>query len=172
MCIAVWRYVYKLPRWQSPKLSWPNDLPRIIFGSSLGHNLKFCPNVLLVSRICIKRNHSTDLLMWSSLQTKEGQRRSEFHLVGLENIIKLLLQRRQYDPTIIERTVCVVLGPYTALYRPFLKHWTRTNKGVWITWRALSKPPQRRQGPDPYKLRVAQPTLTDFTRSFWYTTSI
>ena len=54
-------------------------------------------------------------------------------------------------------------------------------------WFALSKPPQRRQGPDPrplwllvgtpsafgpelaYRLRVAQPTLMDVTRYFWYT---
>ena len=51
----------------------------------------------------------------------------------------------------------------------------------------LVKPPQRRQGPDPrllwllvgtpsafgpeleYRLRVAQPTLMDATRYFWYT---
>ena len=54
-------------------------------------------------------------------------------------------------------------------------------------WRALPKPPQRRQGPDPrplwllvgtpsafgpelaYRLRVAQPTLMDVARYFWYT---
>ena len=59
-----------------------------------------------------------------------------------------------------------------------------TNKAV--VWRALSKPPQRRQGPDPrplwlligtpsafgpefaYRLRVAQPTLMDVPRYFWY----
>ena len=37
------------------------------------------------------------------------------------------LRRRQYDPLVIERTVSLVLGPYTALYRPFLKHCTLTN---------------------------------------------
>ena len=64
---------------------------------------------------------------------------------------------------------------------------TLTNKAVGTIWRALSKPPQRRQGPDPrplwllvgtpsafgpelaYRLRVAQPTLMDVTRYFWYT---
>ena len=58
------------------------------------------------------------------------------------------LRRRQYDPVLIERTICLVLGPSTALYIPFLKHCTLTNKAVWTIWRALSKPPQRRQGPD------------------------
>ena len=40
------------------------------------------------------------------------------------------LQRRHYDSVIIERTICLVLGPCTALYRPFLKHCTLTNKAV------------------------------------------
>ena len=34
------------------------------------------------------------------------------------------LRRRQYDPFFIERTKGLVLGPSTALYRPFLKHCT------------------------------------------------
>ena len=42
------------------------------------------------------------------------------------------LRRRQYDPLIIERTnpIGLVLDPCTALYRPFLKHYTLTNKAV------------------------------------------
>ena len=70
------------------------------------------------------------------------------------------LWRRQYDPLIIERTIGRVLGPFTSLYRPFLKHSTLTNKAVGTIWRALSKPPQRRQGPDlrPLWLLVATPT--------------
>ena len=58
------------------------------------------------------------------------------------------LWRWQYDPVIIERTIGLVLGPSTALYEPFLKHCFLTNKAVGTIWRALSKPPQRRQGPD------------------------
>ena len=58
------------------------------------------------------------------------------------------LRRRQYDPVIVERTIGLVLGPYTALYRPFLMRCTLTNKAVGTIRRALSKPPQRRQGPD------------------------
>ena len=52
----------------------------------------------------------------------------EFHLVG-SKIVKRL-RRRQYDPVIIERTIGLVLGPSTALYEPFLKHCTLTNKVV------------------------------------------
>ena len=40
------------------------------------------------------------------------------------------LRRRQYDPAIIERTIGLVLGPFTALYRSFLKRCTLTNKAV------------------------------------------
>ena len=96
-------------------------------------------------------------------------------------------RRRQYDPVIIERTIGLVLGPFTALYRSFLKRCTLTNKAVGTIWRALSKPPQRRQDPDPrplwllvgtpsasgpelaYRLRVAQPTQMDVPIYFWYT---
>ena len=61
---------------------------------------------------------------------------------------------------IIERTICLVLGPCTALFIPFLKHCTLTNKAVGTIWRALSKPPQRRQGPDlrPLWLLVGTPS--------------
>ena len=62
------------------------------------------------------------------------------------------LRRRQYDPLIIETTIGLVLGPCTALCRLFLKHCTLTNKAVGTIWRALSKPPQRRQGSDLHPL--------------------
>ena len=41
-----------------------------------------------------------------------------------------------------------MLGPFTVLYRPFLKRRTLTIKAVGTIRWALSKPPQRRQGPD------------------------
>ena len=47
------------------------------------------PSSVILSKkkriICIKRNHSPGLRRWSCLQTKKDQRRSKFHLVGLEN---------------------------------------------------------------------------------------
>ena len=91
---------------------------------------------------------------------------------------------RSHTTPVQERKVS---GPFTDLYRSFLKRCTLTNKAVWTICRALSKPPQRRQSPDPrplwllvgtplafgpelaYRLRVAQPTLMDVTRYFWYT---
>ena len=51
------------------------------------------------------------------------------------------LRRRQDDPVIIVRTIGLELGPFTALYRPFLKHCTLTNKALGTIWRALSKHP-------------------------------
>ena len=57
------------------------------------HTMTFYLN--FVSRICFGRNLSRRLLQWSSLQTKEGQIRSKFRLVGLFIVIRLL--RREYD---------------------------------------------------------------------------
>ena len=69
-------------------------------------------------------------------------------------------RRRQYDPLSIARTIGLVLGPSIALYRPLLKHCTQTNKAVGTILRVLSKPPQRRQGPDlrPIWLLVGTPS--------------
>ena len=56
---------------------------------------------------------------------------------------------KKCDPVIIERTIGLVRGPSTAMYSPFLEHCTLTFKEVGTIRRDLSKPPQRRQGPDP-----------------------
>ena len=54
--------------------------------SSSGHTLNFCLNLVQYrSGLWFTWNRSPGLLLWSCLQTQEGQRRSEFHLVGLEN---------------------------------------------------------------------------------------
>ena len=58
------------------------------------------------------------------------------------------LRRRQYDPLIIERIICIVLGSFTALDLSFLKPYCLINKGVGTICQTLSKPPQRRRGPD------------------------
>ena len=63
----------------------------------------------------------------------------------------------------------LVFCPCTALYRLFLKHCSLTNKAVGTIWRALSKPPQRREGPDlrPLWLYVGTPSVirTELTLS-------
>ena len=45
----------------------------------------------------------------------------------------LIITVRQYDPAIIERTIGIVLVPFTALYRSFLKRCTLTKKAVGTT---------------------------------------
>ena len=61
---------------------------------------------------------------------------------SVSKIVKRLRRRsRQYDPSIIERTICLVFGPSTALYIPFLMHSTLTNKALGTIWGALSQPP-------------------------------
>ena len=43
------------------------------------------------------------------------------NFISSDSKIAKRLRRRQYDPVIIERTIGLVLGPSTALYRPFPK---------------------------------------------------
>ena len=96
----------------------------------------------LVPRICVKRNISPGLLRWSSLSI--GGSKTQHNFISSGSIIVKPLRRRQYDPLVIDKTIGLVLGLSTALYRPFLKHCTLTNKAVGTILRALSKPPRRR----------------------------
>ena len=155
--------------------------------SSLGHILNFCPNSVKYRFRIIYHKESLTLSSTVILSTQLRRVKGEANFISSGSKIVKRLRRRQYDQAIIERTIGLVLGPFTAFYRSFLKRCTLTNKAVGTIWRALSKPPQRRQGPDPrplwllvgtplafgpelaYRLRVAQPTLMDVTRYFWYT---
>ena len=86
--------------------------------SSLDHTLNFCRNLVTFhSKSMCQKVSLTGLLRWSSLQTKEGKRHTEFHLAGFE--ISQSLRRRQHDRLVIERAIGLVLGPSTALYRLF-----------------------------------------------------
>ena len=62
------------------------------------------------------------------------------------------LRHRKYGPEIIERTIGLVFGPSTTLYRSFLHYCTLTNKVVGTIWRDLSNPHQRRKCTDPRPL--------------------
>ena len=88
--------------------------------------------------------------------------KGEVNFISSGSKIVKRLWRRQYDRAIIERTICLVLGPYTALYRSLLKRCTLTNKAVGTIRRALSKPPQRQQGPDPRPLWLLVGTPSAF----------
>ena len=121
----------------------------------------------------------------SCLQTSEGQRRGEFHLVGLEN--SETPSTSSVWPSDHREDYRSCARPFYSLVQIIPKALHSANKAVGTIWRALSKPPQRRQGPDPrplwllvgtpsafgpelvYRLRVAQPTLMDVARYFWYT---
>ena len=83
----------------------------------------------------------------------------EVNFVSSGSKIVKRLRCRKYDPLIIERTIGLVIGPSTSLYRSFLKHGTLTNKAVGTIWRDLSKLTQRRQGPDPCPLWLLVGTL-------------
>ena len=129
----------------------------------------------------------THPVFYGDLVYKLRRVKGETNFISSGSKIVKRLRRRQYDPAIIERTISLVPGPFTALYISFLRRCTLTNKAVGTIWRALSKPPQRLQGPDPrplwllvgtpsafgpglaYRLCVAQPTLMDVPIYFWYT---
>ena len=97
----------------------------------------------------------TRLVFYGDLVYKLRKVKCEANFVSSDSKILKRLRRLMYDQVIIERMLC----PYTALYRFFLKHYT--NKAVGTIWRDLSKPPQRRQGPDPRRfwLLVATPLV-------------
>ena len=73
---------------------------------------------------------------------------------------------------IIERTIGFVPGPCMALYRSFLESCTLTNKVVLYLRRDLSKPLQRRQGPDPRLLLLLVKTPLSLDLSLETTRSI
>ena len=123
--------------------------------SSSGHTMTFYLN--FVSRICFGRNLSSRLLRWSSLQTKEGQIRSKFCLVGLLNSHTPSTSRVWPSNHREDHRSCAC--PFYSLYISFLKHCTLSNKALGTIWRDLSKPPNRRQGTNPLKLLVIGPEL-------------
>ena len=91
-------------------------------------------------------------VFYGDLVNKLRRVRCEANFVSAGSKIVKCVRRGKYDPLIIERTIGLVLGPSTALCRSFLAHCTLTNKAMGTIWRDLSKPPQRRQGPDPRPL--------------------
>ena len=65
----------------------------------------------------------------------------EANFVSSGSKIVKRLRRQKYDPVIIERTICPVIGRSTALY------WSSRRLGQY-----MSKPPQRSYGPHPHPL--------------------
>ena len=112
--------------------------------SSLDHTLNFCRNLVIFRSKKYVAKGIAHPVFYGDLVYKLRR------VIDTPNFFSSgskIVKRRQYDPLIIERTICLEFGPSTALYIPFLKHCTLTNNAVGTLWRALSKPPQRRQGP-------------------------
>ena len=71
-----------------------------------------------------------DLRLKETLVYKLRRVKGEANFISSGSKIVKGLRRRQYDPAIIDRTIGLVLGPFTALYRSFLKRCTLTCKEV------------------------------------------
>ena len=69
-------------------------------------------------------------VFYGDLVYKLRRVKGEANFISSGSKIVKRLRRRQYDPAIIERTIGLVLGPFTALYGSFLKRCTLTNKAV------------------------------------------
>ena len=67
-------------------------------------------------------------VFYGDLVYKLRRVKGEANFISSGSKIVKRLRRRQYDPAIIERTIGLVLGPFTALNRSFLKR--LTNKAV------------------------------------------
>ena len=138
--------------------SIPNNWHRVTDMTSFERYLERCSDHTLtfylnfVSRICSGRNLSRRRLRWSSLQTKEGQIRSKFRLVGLLNSHTPSTSRVWHSNQPEDNRSCAC--PFYSLYLSFLKHCILSNKALGTLWRDLSKPPNRRQGTDPLWLLV------------------
>ena len=72
----------------------------------------------------------THPVFYGDLVYKLRRVKGEGNFISSGSKIVKCLRRRQYDPAIIERTIGLVLGPFTALYRSFLNRCTLTNKAV------------------------------------------
>ena len=72
----------------------------------------------------------THPVFYGDLVYKLRRVKNESNFISSGSKIVKRLRRRQYDPEIIEKTIGLVLGPFTALYRSFLKRCTLTNKAV------------------------------------------
>ena len=103
---------------------------------------KFCENRF-------KNMFLKECLTLSDIVFKLRRVKGAANFVSTGSKIVKRLRRRKYDLVIIEMTIGLVVGPSTAFYRSFPECCTLNNKVVGTIWRDFSKPPQRRQGPDP-----------------------
>ena len=88
--------------------------------SSEGHTLNFCSNLVqyLFKNMYVKESLIRSFCGYHVYKLRRVKGEVNFISSGFEKVKRL--RRRQYDPAIIERTIGLVLCPFTALYRSFL----------------------------------------------------
>ena len=96
--------------------------------SSIDHTPNFCRNFVIFRSKNLYLKEYT--VFYGDLVYKRRKAKDTPTFISSGSKIVKRLRRRQYDALITERTIGVVLGPCTALYRRFLKHFTLTNKAV------------------------------------------
>ena len=104
----------------------------------------------IVSRTCFRRNLSPGLLRWSSLQTKEGQRHSEFRLAGPENCKTPSTTKAWQSDHREDYRSCAL--PFCSLVQILPRTLHSDWQGGGTIWLDLSKDPERRRGTDPRPL--------------------
>ena len=80
----------------------------------------------------------THPVFYDDLVYKLRRVKGETNVISSGSKIVKRFRRRLYDPVIIGRTIGLVLGHFTPVYRSFLKRCTLTNKAVSTIWRTLS----------------------------------
>ena len=98
----------------------------------------------MASKNVQKLKHLLDRVQNSVCIVKDGRILSPLPYMCCFNCLMTQLSSRGLS------VLCLAL--FTALYRSFPKRCTLTNKAVGTIWKAFSKPPQRRHGPDPRPL--------------------
>ena len=91
--------------------------------SSLDHTPNFCRNLVI-----FRSKNISHPVFYGDLVYKLRKVKDTPNFISSGSKIVKRLRRRQHDTVIIEGTIGLVLGPCTALYRPFLKHCTLTRR--------------------------------------------
>ena len=97
-------------------------------GSSLGHTHKLLSKFGAISFQDYVSQGITHPVFYSDLVYNLRKVKGEAHFISSGSEIVKRLWCCPYDPAITERTIGVVLGPFTALYRSFLKRCSLTRR--------------------------------------------
>ena len=94
-----------------------------------------------VGAFVIGLSQSSSFILSCNLRRVSGS--TNFIASGTKTVKRL--QRRQYDPGSIQKTIGLALGRSVAIYRLVITHCTLTYKAVGTTRQALNKHPQKRR---------------------------